>query len=327
MDDDMIDLMVGDAQLRRRLEAYADARLSPDLTASSRLRARVLAVAHRQADLARADAALTVLHGAERATGRSRREGLAAHTSRSSRGSHVRRRRVVAMLLAASLGLGLVTGTTLAARAGGPLYAARVWAETLTLPSEPSARALAELERLQERLHEANEASAAGDPIRAAAALGAYDAIVDQASAAAIRSGDPVAGAVLETGVGHNVKVLVALARDIPFAADAAASAAIERAIERAIEHSSNAIEAIDAAQPDSGGSNGPGGGNGGPEATPGPVAEPTPRPTKGPTAEPTPRPTKGPKPEPTPRSTGGPNPPDKPAGPDPTPRRSSEGG
>lgn len=319
MNDDMIDLMAGDAQLRRRLEAYADARLSPDLAASSRLRARVLAVAHRQADLARADAALTVLHGAERAIGRSRRERLTAATSRSSRGSHVRRGRVVAMLLAASLGLGLITGSTLAARAGGPLYAARVWAETLTLPSEPSARALAELERLQERLREANEASAAGDPIGAAAALGAYDAIVDQASAAAIRSGDPVAGAVLETGVGHNVEVLVALARDIPSAADAAAGAAIERAIERAIEHSSNAIEAIDAARPGSGGSNGPGGGNGGPEATPEPVTEPTTKPTKEPTAEPTPRPTKEPKPEPTPRSTDRPNPPDKPAGPDPT--------
>ena len=315
MNDDMIDLMAGDAQLRRRLEAYADARLSPDLAASSRLRARVLAVAHRQADLARADAALTVLHGAERAIGRPRRERLTADTSRSSRGSHVRRRRVGAMLLAASLGLGLITGTTLAARAGGPLYAARVWAETLTLPSEPSARAFAELERLQERLREANEASAAGDPIGAAAALGAYDAIVDQASAAAIRAGDPVASAVLETGVGHNVEVLVALARDNP----SVAGDAIERAIERAIEHSRNAIKAIDAAKPGSGGSNGRGGGNGGPGANPEPVAEPTPRPTKEPTAEPTPRPTKEPKPEPTPRSTDRPNPPDKPAGPDPT--------
>ena len=45
--------------------AYAEVRLSPDLATSSRLRARVLAVAHRQADLARADASLTVLSGAD----------------------------------------------------------------------------------------------------------------------------------------------------------------------------------------------------------------------------------------------------------------------
>ena len=49
MDDAMMDLMAGHGELRRRLGAYAEARLSPDLAASSRMRARVLAVAHRQA--------------------------------------------------------------------------------------------------------------------------------------------------------------------------------------------------------------------------------------------------------------------------------------
>ena len=57
----MIDLMAGDIRLRRRLEGYAELRLSPDLTATSRMRARVLAHAHRQADLVRADAALTIV--------------------------------------------------------------------------------------------------------------------------------------------------------------------------------------------------------------------------------------------------------------------------
>ena len=61
MDDAMIDLMAGDAELRRRLMAFADERLTPDLAASSRMRARVLATAHRRADLARADARLAVL--------------------------------------------------------------------------------------------------------------------------------------------------------------------------------------------------------------------------------------------------------------------------
>jgi len=64
MDDEMIDLMAGDARLRRRIDAYAELRLSPDLATSSRIRARVLAVAHRQADLARADAALTIVTAA-----------------------------------------------------------------------------------------------------------------------------------------------------------------------------------------------------------------------------------------------------------------------
>ena len=49
MDDAMMDLMAEHGLLRRRLEAYAETRLSPDLAASSRMRARVLAVAHRQA--------------------------------------------------------------------------------------------------------------------------------------------------------------------------------------------------------------------------------------------------------------------------------------
>ena len=77
MDDSMIDLTAGDAMLRRRLEAYAEDRLSPDLATSSRLRARVLAVAHRQADLARADASLTVLSGADPGSNRWLRERLA----------------------------------------------------------------------------------------------------------------------------------------------------------------------------------------------------------------------------------------------------------
>ena len=63
--DDMIDLMDANALLGRRLEAYAESRLSPDLATSSRLRARVLAVAHRQAALARADAALTIVPRAD----------------------------------------------------------------------------------------------------------------------------------------------------------------------------------------------------------------------------------------------------------------------
>lgn len=344
MDDSMIDLTAGDAMLRRRLEAYAEGRLSPDLSTSSRLRARVLAVAHRQADLARADAALTVLPGAGLASGRSLRERLTAEprgyraagtvdagtgrTTPAGRRSHAASRRVAAVVLAASLGLGLMTGTAFAARPGGPLYATRIWAETLTLPTESSARALAELERLDERLREATAATATGDTAGAAAALNAYEVIVSQASASAILAGDSVASAVLETGVGQNVVVLQALAVRVPDQA----GAAIDRAIERAIDRSGAAIDAMETAKPATGDPNGGGGGSssGGdkPETTskptkaptpePAVTAHPTPKPTKEPAAQPTPKP----KPDPTPKSTPKGGKPDDAGRPDPTPRR-----
>jgi cell division septation protein DedD len=344
MDDSMIDLMAGDAMLRRRLEAYAEDRLSPDLATSSRLRARVLAVAHRQADLARADASLTVLSGADPGSNRWLRDRLTAE-ARGARSdlpaeALARRRpssawrRTASVVLAASLGLGLITGSALAARPGGPLYPTRIWAETLTLPTDPSERALAELERLEARLSEATAASAAGDSIGAGAALDAYESIVGQASAAAIVAGDSVASAVLETGVSRNVAVLQALSGRVPDTA----GAAIDRAIERAIDRSGAAIDAIETAKPGNGGGPTDGGGPGGrPEATPKPTkaptpepavtAQPTPKPTKEPTAQPTPRPTHKPKPDPTPKATKDTGKPDDPGQPDPTPRRSGHPG
>ena len=144
MDDQMIDLVAGDMRLRRRLEAYADLRLSPDLVTSSRMRARVLAVAHRQADLARADAALTVMHG----RGITGSTPAADRLARRTRSTRARLRRSLVAMLAAALVVGGAAGTALAAQAGGVLYEPRVWIETLTLPSDPSERAVAELARL-----------------------------------------------------------------------------------------------------------------------------------------------------------------------------------
>ena len=84
--DDMIELMDANGLLGRRLEAYAEFRLSPDLATTRRLRARVLAVAHRQASLARADAALSVLPQADGRTSgdlaRDRGRAPARHRSR-----------------------------------------------------------------------------------------------------------------------------------------------------------------------------------------------------------------------------------------------------
>jgi hypothetical protein len=265
MGDEMIDLMAGDARLRRRLEAYAEFRLTPDLPTSSRIRARVLAVAHRQADLARADAALTIVPAAtERAQVQARRR-------------RPRWRRPLVGLLAASLAVGGTAGTVLAAKAGGALYEPRVWLETLSLPSDPSARALAELHRLEQRLEEAADALRSGDMAGAAAALSAYETILEQASAAAIAAHDDVAAAVLQTGVGHNLDVLRALILVVP---DRAGSA-LEHVVQRTIERSDGAIQKIDQDQADpSGGA----GGSGGQDANPTP--EPTPRATKKPAGE-----------------------------------------
>jgi hypothetical protein len=273
MDDGMIDLMAGDARLRRRLEAYAEARLSPDRSTSSRLRARVLAHAHRRADLARADAALTVV-SAVPGSGPAPAQHRATH-----RWGPVGRLVLAASI--AALTLALVGGGTVAARAGGPLYDVRVWVESVTLPSEPSARAVAELARLAERLREADAALAAGDARAAAAALGAYERIMEEASEAVFVSNDAVAVAALETGVGRNVEVLRALLGRVP----ATASEAIGRAIERAVERSGSTIDRIDRVdkpRPNSGGAP--------------PDADPTDQPTADPTRTPKP------KPEPTPR-------------------------
>jgi hypothetical protein len=298
MDDHMIELMAGDARLRRRLEAYADLRLTPDLATSSRIRARVLAVAHRHADLARADAALTI---------------VTATTERTRRPARRRRapwQRALVGLLAASLALGAAAGSAFAARPGGALYEPRVWLETLTLPSDPSQRALAELDRLERRLAEAAEAVRSGDTAGATAALEAYERILEQASAAAIAARDDIAAAVLETGVGHNLDVLRALMLALP---DQAAGA-IERVVQRAIDRSDGAIERIERGQ-------------GAPAAAPlGEPAGPSAKPTKAPTPEPTPKPTKKPGGQPAggpdtggqPTSTSEPDRPDR--SPKPTP-------
>lgn len=311
--DEMIDLTAGDALVWRRLEAYAESRLSPDLATSSRLRARVLAVAHRQGALARADAGLTVLPRPDGAIVAPTFSPRAQQLARASRRGHGWTwKRAAAVLLAASLGVGVTVGGAFAARPGAPLYEARLWAETLTLPADPSARAVAELERLKARLREIAEASRSGDAAGATAALTAYQTIVDEASASAILAGDDVAAAILETGVGHNVEILQALMARVP----AHASTAISRAVDAAIARSAAAVDRIQASRP----AGSPGSGSdGGP-----PAAQPTPRPTRAPTAEPTavaatpkakptPDPTTEPSPTPArtpkPKDEGGPHP------------------
>lgn len=310
MDDQMMDLMAGDELLRRRILAYADLRLSPDLTTSSRLRARVMAVAHRHASLARADAGLTLLPRPDgmSAAHPSDELGVAARAARRPSGArHGRRQRAVGVVLAASLAAVMVAGGVYAARPGGPLYETRLWAETLALPSDPSGRALAELDRLHERLREIGEASRSGDTWGVMAALAAYESIVEEASASAILADDDVAAAVLEAGVGRNVEVLRALAAKVP----ASAGIAITRAVDAAIARSADAVARIHASRPDGGPGNGAGGEPANPpRATKAPTAEPTPEPVS--TATPKPKPTHKaatPKPTATPTPTATPDP------------------
>jgi hypothetical protein len=210
-----------DDELTRRLEAYAEARLSPELSATIRMRARVMAAAHRQAALARADAdrAAAAAAIAAQAQDRTRRSAW---------------RRPLTALLAAGLTLAVGVGSVAAAQAGGPLYGVRIWAETLTLPSEADARALAELQRLEDRLAEAAAATAAGDLNAANAALEAYAAIVNEATEDA--GNDVSAAATLETGVRSNIDVLTVLVDRVP-------SDAARDAIQRAIDRSDSALD------------------------------------------------------------------------------------
>ncbi len=318
MDDQMIDSMAGDGILGRRLEAYAELRLTPDLATSSRLRARVLAVAHRQASLVRGDAGLTVLQrpagvAMDRSLGRATPETRPAASWSRRRRWH----RVAGVVLAAALGSSMVAGAALAARPGGPLYESRLWAETIGLPADPSARAVAELARLRERLSEIGEASRSGDTAGATAALAAYEAIIEEASASAILAHDDVAAAALETGVARNVEVLQALLGRV----SANASDAIARALDAAIARSAEAIDRIDASRPGAdkppsrSGDHGAGGGGSTVDPTPRATQMPTDKPTKAPVA------TATPKPKPTDAATSQP---EKPREPDPTPARTA---
>jgi hypothetical protein len=275
-------------ELARRLEAYAEARLSPELSATTRMRARVMAAAHHQAMLARADADRAALAAAMAA------EAQADRTRR------MRWRRPLTALLAAGLTLGVSVGSVAAAQAGGPLYGARIWAETLTLPANADERAQAELNRLADRLAEAAAATAAGDLNAANAALDAYAAIVNEATAGA--GNDVSAAATLEKGVQSDIGVLTVLVQRMTERGNDQAAESIQRALERAIEKSDSAVDKLHGKPVDTPG-NGPAATPtrepkpaGAPEKTANPN-KPTPK-----AAEPTPKPHPTPQPHPTPK-------------------------
>lgn len=224
----------GSAEVERRLRAYAEERLSPSAAATTRMRAGVMAAAHRRAALMAA--------GATSGAVGSPQAGRAAAGQRTWRRSFI-------ALAAAGLTLGILAGSALAARPGGPLYEARLWAEMATLPTEVVARAAAEMERLEARLEEARQASASGDGRAVEAALEAYTKIVLEAAAGG--HGDPAALAVIEISVTRHVSVLTGLAVSVPPPA--------QTAIQHALSSSSKVLDDIDRPPANGGGGGGPG--------------------------------------------------------------------
>ena len=217
-------------ELERRLDRYAEVRLSPSAASVARIRARVM----REARLGFAEAART-------GTPAIARPGVGGAPSVTGRHAL---RRAASLLVAASLSLGLAAGTMAASQAGGPLYGPRIGLEGLLLPSDPAARAGAEVARLEARLAEFAAATASGDLGGAGAALDAYQAIAEEALAWAGAHAELLE--TLRVALARHVGILEALAATVPVPA----RAAIERNIVRATDRNETVLERLDAARP-----------------------------------------------------------------------------
>jgi hypothetical protein len=269
MDDPMQASMAADLEVERRLNDFARGRLTPSAASKARSRARVMREARLAfADQATGSAAATVATELAVVRARARRAAM---------------RRGMALLAAAVLSLAAVGGALAASGAGGPLYGARVWVETVTLPSDPGARATAELARLESRLAEIQAAVRKGDRTAAAAALAAYEQIADEALAGA--GTDQAAIDKLIAALDRHVAVLERVAGQVP----PQAAASIQLNIEKAISHNDAAIQRIEAGS--NGDGTGPAGGNGAQPGA-GPAAKPHSTSDGEPTPAPTPKPT-----------------------------------
>jgi uncharacterized protein DUF5667 len=230
-------------RLEDLLEAYCEKHLAPRAAVLARIRANVLA-----------EASTTVAMTA------------AANRPRlvESRTTPVRWA-LPPRLARTAFGLGfaaaLMVGTSaavLAAPPGSPFYNARVFLETFVLPTQADARLARHEELIQERLDEAELAAARGDTAALAAALAAYQAEVDAATADI--GTDPTQLAHLEAELAKHTAALTALAARLPE----------QSSIEHAIDASSKALTKLQAkehpAHPSHAPQGGGGGGNGGPQ-------------------------------------------------------------
>jgi hypothetical protein len=223
-----------DDQVEELLEAYAEARLTPTGPVLARIRAAVLAEAATAA--------------AER-----RRLDVPAARPRFALPQLRVPRRAFALGFAAVVTMG-TTAAVMAAPPGSPFYNARVYIETIALPSQPDSRLAARESHLETRLEEAQVAAARGDGSALAAALAAYQAEMD--AAVAELGTDPALLARLEAVLNLHVLVLEGLEAELPEQAS----------LDKALDASQKAVDKIKDKGKNAGGRpSAPPGGPGGP--------------------------------------------------------------
>ena len=125
--DDLFDSMdSGAIDLARRLEAFAEARLTPSVASTTVLRSAVMAAAHRRAALPAADAA-----------SQARCIGATVVADVPVRSSHgmASWRRPASRSWPAGLTLGVLAGRRSPLSPAGCSYDARIWTETANLPA------------------------------------------------------------------------------------------------------------------------------------------------------------------------------------------------
>lgn len=181
------------------------------------------------------------------------------------------RRRFAALLLAAGLTIAGAVGVAAASTAGGPLYGARLWVESVSLPADATGRSLQRIHQIDARILEVEQAVQSGDQNAVAAAIAAYREAVTAALTDAGSDADRLTR--LKAALGLHVVVLETLSNDLPGPA--------VQAIDGAIQSSQKAVDRIDHTKPDNGKT--------GPDATASPTDAPgaslTPKPGK--TAQP----------------------------------------
>jgi hypothetical protein len=225
MDDDMQAASAGDIELERRLEAFGRARLSPDPAAAARTRSRVMREARLQ-------------HEASR---------IAAYVGPAVAGRRSLGRRTAMPFLAACVWVGIAVGTISAAQPGGALYPTRMWVEAAVMPSSGGERVHADLARLDDRISEALAAANRGDRSALEAALDAYSAIADDATATA--GDDATLASGVEQALNRHLAVLTALVAGLTDKGNATAAAAIDANVQRAIQHNADVLANLAARQ------------------------------------------------------------------------------
>jgi hypothetical protein len=205
MDDDEIEFDPndpGNIEVGRRLDAFAEARLSPSAEATARARTAVMTAAHRQAALRDAGAATTAAVASS-----------AAAEAAESRPTRLWRRAAVAVAAVVLL-VGVVAGATFGTDPGAPFYPTRVGVEAANLPGDLAARASAQVTRLEARIREAKRSTVAGDGPAVVAALTTYTAILTETEAGA--HSDPRATPIIVVNLTRFIIDLDGLAGTIP---------------------------------------------------------------------------------------------------------------